>query len=362
MNNNGPTNDEQLGASLIIAGSLTPLHPGAGRAPGVVDLPVIRDPFGLPYIPGSSLKGSLKSQAALKRGCVVTPSNGDEGTSGTSVGEVKCNDSQCEEICKLFGREPHVGREEFSSSVSFTDLSLLLVPIPSPDKGVVFATSPLLISRAQSLLSHLETNQQGGDLIQRFKNMVETLGEPARTANQSCRENPCILPSFELGAGTNGTITLFTDNYPALADRCIDCQSIKEAIEAISPHMPMYSIYNDIENRFVIVPDALFPLLVDRALIRQTRIRLNRFTKTVSKGALWTEEYIPPGTLFIGALFYNTPRPAYKNAREAKKRMLTVLGLNQGQNQQDNPAQIDVMLGGKETVGKGLVRLLLDGP
>ena len=359
MNNNGPTNDEQLGASLIIAGSLTPLHPGAGRAPGVVDLPVIRDPFGLPYIPGSSLKGSLKSLAALKnKHCIMETSRENQ-----AQGEIDCNrNGQCGEICKLFGREPHVGKEELSSSVSFTDLSLLLVPIPSPDKGVVFATSPLLISRAESLISHLETNQQGGDLIQRFKNMVETLGEPARTANQSCRENPCILTSFELGASTNGTITLFTDNYPALADRCIDCKSIRDAIEAISPHMPMYSIYNDIENRFVIVPDALFPLLVDRALIRQTRIRLNRFTKTVRKGALWTEEYIPQGTLFIGALFYNTPRPEYRSAQRAREALLGVLGLNQGQNQQDNPAQIDVMLGGKETVGKGLVRLLLDGP
>ncbi|MEB3860131.1 MAG: RAMP superfamily CRISPR-associated protein, partial [Desulfurococcales archaeon] len=45
---------------------LTPLHPGAGRSPGVVDLPIIRDSMNYPFIPGSELKGALKTLLGRK--------------------------------------------------------------------------------------------------------------------------------------------------------------------------------------------------------------------------------------------------------------------------------------------------------
>lgn len=52
--------------------TLTALHIGKGRsldAGAASDLPVMKDPFGLPFIPGSSLKGVLRSYAeSLVRG------------------------------------------------------------------------------------------------------------------------------------------------------------------------------------------------------------------------------------------------------------------------------------------------------
>ncbi|WP_156328029.1 RAMP superfamily CRISPR-associated protein [Pyrodictium delaneyi] len=91
----------------VLASALTPLHPGAGRAPGVVDLPVQRDPYGYPLIPASSIKGALKTQAGQRRNCI-------------SGGRVACSSSDCRAVCCIFGPEPGEG-DEGASAVSIID-------------------------------------------------------------------------------------------------------------------------------------------------------------------------------------------------------------------------------------------------
>jgi CRISPR-associated protein Csm3 len=57
----------QLIGKLILSGDLhceTGLHIGAGKGSleiGGADNPVVKDAFGLPYIPGSSLRGKVRS-------------------------------------------------------------------------------------------------------------------------------------------------------------------------------------------------------------------------------------------------------------------------------------------------------------
>ena len=57
----------QLVGKLILSGDLhceTGLHIGAGKGSleiGGADNPVVKDAFGLPYIPGSSLRGKVRS-------------------------------------------------------------------------------------------------------------------------------------------------------------------------------------------------------------------------------------------------------------------------------------------------------------
>ncbi len=57
----------QLVGKLILSGDLhceTGLHIGAGKGSleiGGADNPVVKDAFGLPYIPGSSLRGKIRS-------------------------------------------------------------------------------------------------------------------------------------------------------------------------------------------------------------------------------------------------------------------------------------------------------------
>jgi len=49
-------------AQLTFVHALSPLHAGIGQGAGVIDLPIAREKAtGIPFLPGSSLKGALKA-------------------------------------------------------------------------------------------------------------------------------------------------------------------------------------------------------------------------------------------------------------------------------------------------------------
>jgi len=50
-----------MDARLLFVHALSPLHAGTGQGSGVIDLPIAREKAtGLPFVPGSSLKGVLR--------------------------------------------------------------------------------------------------------------------------------------------------------------------------------------------------------------------------------------------------------------------------------------------------------------
>ena len=101
---------------LILEGDLhceTGLHIGAGKGQleiGGADNPVVKDAFGRPYIPGSSLRGKLRSLLEQSSGLAV-PSE-LVYVSRRRGQEVRIHQSERpdDEICLLFGRNP--GRME----------------------------------------------------------------------------------------------------------------------------------------------------------------------------------------------------------------------------------------------------------
>ena len=106
----------KLIGKLILEGDLecqTGLHIGAGKGSleiGGADNPVVKDAFGLPYVPGSSLRGKLRSLLEQASGMAV-PSE-LVYLSRRKGQEVRIHQSERpdDEICLLFGRNP--GRME----------------------------------------------------------------------------------------------------------------------------------------------------------------------------------------------------------------------------------------------------------
>ena len=91
----------------------TGLHIGAGKGSleiGGADNPVVKDAFGLPYIPGSSLRGKLRS--LLENALGLTSPSELVYLSKRKGQEVRIHQSDRpdDEICLLFGRNP--GRVE----------------------------------------------------------------------------------------------------------------------------------------------------------------------------------------------------------------------------------------------------------
>ena len=59
-----------MNARLTFIQALSSLHPGTGQGAGVIDLPVAREAAtGIPYLPGSSLKGVLRDQCGDDAQC-----------------------------------------------------------------------------------------------------------------------------------------------------------------------------------------------------------------------------------------------------------------------------------------------------
>src|SRR5258708_32411311 len=102
----------QLVGKLVLSGELhceTGLHIGAGKGSleiGGADNPVVKDAFGLPYIPGSSLRGKVRSLLENAMG-LTSPAELAYRSKGRGQ-EVRIHQSDRpdDEICLLVCRSP----------------------------------------------------------------------------------------------------------------------------------------------------------------------------------------------------------------------------------------------------------------
>src|SRR5712692_8487119 len=109
-------------ARLTFVHALSPLHAGTGQGAGIIDLPIAREKAtGLPYLPGSSLKGTLRAQCNPK-------------------------DQKCRQV---FGPDTEGLQTEnaHASSVQFSDQRLLLLPVRSLAGVFAWVTSPSVLRR-----------------------------------------------------------------------------------------------------------------------------------------------------------------------------------------------------------------------
>ena len=106
---------------LSFVHALSPLHAGTGQGAGIIDLPIAREKAtGLPYLPGSSLKGTLRA---------------------------RCENLQDRRL--VFGPDME-GRptdDLHASSAQFSDQRLLLLPIRSLAGTFAWVTSPYILRR-----------------------------------------------------------------------------------------------------------------------------------------------------------------------------------------------------------------------
>ncbi len=97
---------------LIIEGQMhcvTGLHIGAGKGSleiGGADNPVIKDAFGQPYVPGSSLRGKLRSLLEQASGMAVPSELVYLSKRRGQEVRIHQSDRPDDEICLLFGRSP----------------------------------------------------------------------------------------------------------------------------------------------------------------------------------------------------------------------------------------------------------------
>ncbi|MBI2566726.1 MAG: type III-B CRISPR module RAMP protein Cmr4 [Candidatus Schekmanbacteria bacterium] len=227
----------------FILHALSPLHAGTGHAADVIDLPTARmKATGIPFVPGSSVKGVLRDARRSgdrdKTEAVFGPSDDPAAHAGALV----------------------VG-----------DARLLALPVRSFRGTFAWTTSPLLLALAKRDLDDV-----GKDLS------IPSISRGAQLAPGSC-------------CGHNGRLYLEDLDLPATES--------KEAAAWARFLAPLASPGDDIfTKRFAMVDDDTMTFLWETATQLDARVRLDEKTRTVAPGALWLEESLPPETLLIGLL------------------------------------------------------------
>ena len=279
--------------------AITSLHVGMGRSSGVVDLPIQRDPQGFPIIFSSTFKGALKQYC----GTVYNAINNN--------GRIDC--SKANVCCCLFGGEEET---DATSIVSLSDLYPIAIPVPSLDKGYVYLTSRYLINTVVDLFNAV--NYEEG--VKLFSSIV-----------------------------SQSKVTIGTD---------IEVPLVKVSSNLLNILSSLGSIAKKLNEGIAIEEDDSKAVLeIERGIIKYTRNRIDLNTKTVVAGSLWTEEYLPHGSIFAGIMFLNTPRRnKYCNDKICDDQCAF-----QKVNEFIKNKEFYLNVGGKETIGKGVVKVRILG-
>jgi len=290
---------------LTFVHALSPLHAGTGQGVGVIDLPIAREKAtDLPYLPGSSVKGTLR-----------------DGFDDAKEQRAIFGSSE-----ELNGEIPHAG------SIQFSDQRLLLVPIRSMAGTFAWVTSPYLLSR--------------------FARDVQDCGTEK---TPSIPDHPEIGRCFVAEPNARGRSALICEIGSAkkviLEDLDLDFEE-HDAIRAwakligeqVFPGDSMWQTM--LALRLCVVHDDVLRFLLETATEVTARIRLLPDTKTVDEGGLWYEEALPTETILSGLLALTPTRQAMQG-RTAQGLLDAVVGKT------GNIMQF----GGKATVGRGLCRV-----
>lgn len=298
---------------FVLAYAVTNLHPGAGRGYGIVDLPVQRDQIGYPMIYASAFKGPLKALCA--------------GSAIKDSGRINCSEKP--ECCCLFGSEPE-DEESNKGTLGVLDLSLLTIPAPAiGEYAYVQLTSDYLLKKAETIFNAIvEINDNFlGDLTNDIQNII------------------------------NGGKSESEDKVKVFTGETAEKLKISNLKVLRKDNFPLF-------NEIIAKVDNIKTL--QRALIIYTRNRINLLTKVVEEGGLWSEEYIPMGSTFLGGFIIDeNAENKFCNDVIKKKSCnpLHFLGefskIFNAKKVSDNVYSFYINIGGKESIGKGLLKVLV---
>jgi len=228
----------------------TPIHPGAGRSTGFVDLPVARESITeYPVIVGSSLKGALKDRAREK----WPGKKAEKGEDKTSS----------EEVAKAFGKQDDAG------DLIVSDARLLLLPVRSLTGQYKWATCPYLLER---LDRDIRRSGLAGKLKAPIMNKKPKMGT----------------------VQTEGTGKIFLEEREFEISEKVE----RSIIESISQLISSKASAERLAGQLIVLHDDDFKWFASYGLPINARNALKEDTKTTIPGALWYEETLPVDSVF----------------------------------------------------------------
>lgn len=292
----------------------TPLHAGSGSDLGIVDLPIQREKHtGFPKIEASGIKGCLRESF--------------ENNLGT-----KNND-----LNNAFG--PETTDTAHAGALGFSDARLLFFPVKSLKGVFAWITCPQVIARFKKDL--------------KLCGIGDALAIPQKeTVPNNCglfvKDNRIVLEEYSFTAKQDDITTKFAQWMK---------QYVANGMEDFWK--------NKIEKDILVLPDEDFKDFVTMSTEVIARTKIDDYTGTVAKGALWYEEYLPTDSILYSIVFSG---PVFKEKEDEKGGFKVEDKEIKGGDQRTELEAQKVMtffkknlpevlqIGGNTTIGKGFVR------
>jgi CRISPR-associated protein Cmr4 len=299
-------------ARLSFIHVLSPLHAGTGQGSGIIDLPIAREKAtNLPYLPGSSLKGTLKSH--------YTGANKEQ----------------------IYGADKldTYNEDHGASSVQISDQKLLLLPVRSLAGVFAWVTCPYVLHRLERDIKTTSVNATNN-----FSIAIPAISnEKCLVAKAVPNGGKAVKSAISMDVGQKKAVYLEDLDFPA-AENADVTQWARWIGARIFPNSQEWQ--DLLVERICVVHDDLFAFLLETATEVTARIRLQEESKTVESGGLWYEEALPTETILWG-LVLATPRG---NTSLSPENIFDAVGRQSGQLLQ---------FGGHATIGRGLCRFYL---
>jgi CRISPR-associated protein Cmr4 len=311
----------------------TPLHAGSGSGLGLVDLPVQRERVtGYPLVQGSGVKGALRGEAS----------------------------HHTKFVDDVFGPDTQ-GAAEYGGALAVGDARLALLPVRSMKDIFAWVTTRDVLERLARDARFAGLGDPGWALDQ-----LDLGGDD--NANRALIPSPCDW-EYPPGSGQKQRVqcelTMSRDKpEPAVvleefAFQVEENDAVRDVATWLCTNaMPTGDVYEywrkKLLTSLVVLPQDAFTYFTQFATEVVTRVRLDAVKKTVEKGALWSEEHLPPDTLLYAPLYATPPRKPQSELAGAAAVLGEVEKVVNGLGH--------LQLGGDETVGRGLVCLRYTGP
>ncbi len=301
-------------AALLFLHAETPLHPGTGSALGAIDLPIARERHtGWPLIPGSSMKGVLRDR------CLDKLANGNE------------KDTQ---LWAAFGPDTE-NASLHAGALSITDMRLLAFPVRSLRGLFAWATCPAALDRLVR-----DARMAGQKDIERLAKAV--LDKCKVTADRVAFVSAGDLLTTAQSTGEDSNMVLEEFDYKAGASP--ELKNLGEALDLL------FGDGTRLATHLALVSDNVFTHYTRFATEVMARIGLDSKTKTVKKGALFYEEFLPASSILYSVVISGGTQ-ASTDGSAPLAYLASVLKSG------DNLIQV----GANATIGKGLCQATLKG-
>jgi len=293
----------------------TSLHAGTGQHTGAIDLPIQREGHtGWPCVFGSAVKGALRTRAEE----VTAEEVYSRGTHFAEQDDYREEAQDVPEISTVYG-PPTARASDHAGALIVSDARLLMLPVRSLTSHFKWVACPDALARLVRDADWLDIDLGGLD--------IPTLDDKEEGAS-------ALVPE------ESQTGHLFLEEY------CFDAQAqdLHGLIAVLARLMQRAAAVEALSRQLVVVSNDSFAHLAQHTTPVNAHIAIDSRTKTVTGGALWYEETLPPETLLYSCLSATAARNG-KMEFDAEQVLGQVLDLFE--------KRPWLQLGGNETVGMG---------